>query len=172
MNNIDEPLFENNLLNTPKTIEEEDFLPEKINDLVNNQMFAILCTQGEMQPYGSIIAYAVTEDLSKAVFATPINTRKYNLLSNCNKIALVIDDRSKYQDEITKISAVTITGKARQISQNEELESYGNLLTTKHPYLNNFTQSPSSAVFVIEFIRYFYVTRFQEVKQWTPKVNT
>ena len=38
---------------------------EKIKKLVSEQFFFILSTQGEGQPYGSLIAYAFKDDLKK-----------------------------------------------------------------------------------------------------------
>ena len=34
-----------------------------IEKLVNSQMYAVLCTQGEGQPYGSLVAFAFSDDL-------------------------------------------------------------------------------------------------------------
>ncbi len=46
-------------------------LDGKIRPLVETQPFAVLCTQGQGRPYGSLVAYAMTQDLAHAVFATP-----------------------------------------------------------------------------------------------------
>ena len=67
-----------------------------IRKLVEGQPYAVLCTQGQGQPYGSLVAYAVTPDLAFAVFATPRATRKFRLLSECDRVALLIDNRSRF----------------------------------------------------------------------------
>lgn len=153
---------------SPVIINDDKFLPSKIKILVENEMFAILCTQGENQPYGSIIAYSTNDDLTKIIFATPVNTRKYSLLSSCSNIALVIDDRSKFQNNLQQISAVTITGKARQLVDELELKQYSHMLIDKHCCLKDFLNSKTSAVFVIESLKYFYVEKFQQLNQWKP----
>ena len=61
----------------------------RIQRLVEGQPYGVLCTQGEGQPYGSLVAFAFSESLEQAVFATPITTRKYRLLSACEHVALV-----------------------------------------------------------------------------------
>ena len=90
----------------------EASLPERIRDLVEGEPYAVLATQGDQQPYGSVIALAVGADLAQAAFCTSRATRKYGLLERCDRVALVIDDRSKHGDDIRRVSAVTATGRA------------------------------------------------------------
>jgi len=45
------------------------------------QPYAVLCTEGRGQPYGSMIAFAANQELNTVVFATPVATRKFRLLS-------------------------------------------------------------------------------------------
>ena len=49
---------------------------EKIKKLISEQFFFILCTQGEGQPYGSLIAYAFQDNLKKFFFATSSNSHE------------------------------------------------------------------------------------------------
>ncbi|MDO8834221.1 MAG: pyridoxamine 5'-phosphate oxidase family protein, partial [Vicinamibacterales bacterium] len=58
-------------------------LGRTIRRLLDGQRYGVLCTQGQGQPYGSLVAYATTPDLDSAVFATQKATRKYRLLSEC-----------------------------------------------------------------------------------------
>ena len=41
---------------------------EKIKKLASEHFFFILCTQGDNQPYGSLIAYAYKNDLKNLFF--------------------------------------------------------------------------------------------------------
>jgi hypothetical protein len=34
--------------------------------------------------------------------------------------------------------------------------------------MKSFVESPSTALFRVQAIRFLFVTRFQEVRQWTP----
>ena len=61
---------------------------ERIRGLMAAQPFAVLCTQGGGQPYGSVIAYAFDPDLRSFVFGTPVATRKYRLLGQCEHLVL------------------------------------------------------------------------------------
>jgi uncharacterized protein YhbP (UPF0306 family) len=171
MSNHDEPAlgpeFELELERAP----EDPSLPDRIRRLVADERFAVLCTQGQRQPYGSVVAFALSDDLSAAVFATPMTTRKYRLLSECDRVALVVDNRGKYPHDMMKVEAITATGVAVQLKPGLELDRWAELLTARHPYLRSFVRAPSTALFRIDIVRYLYVTRFQEVRQWIPVLD-
>jgi nitroimidazol reductase NimA-like FMN-containing flavoprotein (pyridoxamine 5'-phosphate oxidase superfamily) len=141
---------------------------ESIHALVAGELFAVLCTQGEGQPYGSVVAFAFDDDWRSFLFATSRATRKFHLLSQCDRVALVVDNRGKFPGDLMKVEAVTITGKAQEIESGSKFDEWARLLTTRHPYLKSFVESPSTALLRIEAIRFLYVTRFQEVHQWIP----
>jgi nitroimidazol reductase NimA-like FMN-containing flavoprotein (pyridoxamine 5'-phosphate oxidase superfamily) len=143
-------------------------LTERLEHLLHSQKYAVLATQGEGQPYASLIAFAVADDLSAATFATPVATRKYHLLTNCDRVALFIDSRSEGSDDMMTIQAATATGRAVQLEHGAEWDSWSKRLVDRHPHLDRFVTSPTSALFRIDFIRFFHVTRFQEVHQWRP----
>ena len=141
---------------------------ECIHGLVEEERFAVLCTQGEGQPYGSVVAFAFEPDLRSFVFATPKATRKFRLLSECDRVALVVDNRGKFPEDLMKVGAVTITGTAQQLEPGPAAEDWARLLLARHPYLKAFVDSPSTALFRVDTVRFLYVTRFQEVRQWIP----
>lgn len=143
-------------------------LDKVITRLVGSQPYGVLCTQGRGQPYGSLVAYAMTPELDSAVFATQKATRKYRLLTECAQVALVVDNRSALPSELMNVEALTATGHAHEVSEGPEFELWSRLLTDRHPYLNTFVRSPSCGLFRIDFVRYLHVTRFQEVRQWVP----
>ena len=168
MNSLDEPLFEIEFEQTKFPPSQNPGLRDRIRRLVSQQSFCVLCTQGENQPYGSLIAYAFSDDLKQLFFTTPVATRKYKLLSECPQVALVIDSRCQHQDDMTQVDAVTITGRATQIESGSDYEQGIAMLKHRHPYLAGFLDSASTALFRIDVVRYFHVTRFQEVSQWIP----
>jgi len=147
---------------------EEPAVLESIQALVHHEPFAVLCTQAGGQPYGSLVAFAFSEDLKSFVFATPVATRKYRLLSECDHVALLVDDRGRFPDDMMKVSAVTVTGRASQVQPGADFERWAGLLTARHPHLKAFVRAPSTALFRVDVVRYLHVTRFQEVRQWIP----
>jgi len=144
---------------------------ECIQRLVEAEPFGVLCTQGGGQPYGSVVAFAFSQDLKTFVFATSVATRKYRLLSGCDRVALVIDNRGRFPDDLMKVSAVTVTGRARQLDPVPEHEQWSGLLTERHPYLQSFVDAASTALFRVDVVRFLHVTRFQEVRQWIPAID-
>ena len=44
-------------------------LQQHIGRLIKRQLYAVLCTQGQSQPYGSLVAFAASEDLKSIVFS-------------------------------------------------------------------------------------------------------
>ncbi|MDZ7333266.1 MAG: pyridoxamine 5'-phosphate oxidase family protein [candidate division KSB1 bacterium] len=168
MKSLNEPNFKIEIEPNKLPASQDSDLRERIRRLVSQQLFCVLCTQGESQPYGSLIAYAFSDDLKQFFFTTPVATRKYKLLSQCRQVALVIDSRSQHQDDMTQVEAVTITGKATEIRSGRDYEQGIARLKSRHPYLAGFLDSASTALFRIDVVRYFHVTRFQEVSQWIP----
>ena len=141
---------------------------ECIRSLIEDEPFTVLCTQGGGQPYGSVVAFAYSPDLEALVFATPRATRKFRLLSECDRVALVVDNRDKFPGDLMKVGAVTITGKAQRVRPGAQFDHWAQLLVARHPYLKSFVESPSTALFRVDVVRCLYVTRFQEVRQWIP----
>ena len=100
---------------------DSSLLPTTIKNLGNQQQYGILCTQGNGQPYGSMMVYTVSDDLKFGAFCTPITTRKFQLLSKCKRVSIVIDNRDHYANDVTKIEAITATGIADRLLKGAEL---------------------------------------------------
>ena len=167
----DEPVLGPEFNRPPADGHEEPPLPERIQQLVNDQLYAVLCTQGEGQPYGSVVAFAFSPDLTTAVFATQVATRKYRLLMACEQVALVVDNRPTHPDDLMKTEAITATGRAYQLEPGQMFDHWAGQLTARHPYLAAFVASASCALFRVEIVRFFHVVRFQEVQQWIPTAS-
>ncbi len=168
MNRDDEPVLGPHPQGDGSSDRADPPLAERIRRLVTSQPYAVLCTHGEDQAYGSLVAVAFTRDLRAAVFATPIATRKYRLLSEHDRVALVVDDRPERQLDMMQVQAVTVTGRAHRLEEGPLFDSCAELLVGRHPQLRGFVRSESCALFRVEIIRYFHVVRFQEVNQWVP----
>lgn len=167
MNRDDEPVLE--AASPGQGEPESTSLVESIRRLVTTQPYGVLATHGDGHAYGSLVAFAFSEDLRRAYFATPIATRKYRLLSEHDRIALVVDDRPDHVDQMMEVEAVTVTGSASEVPQGPEREVGTEELVARHPQLRSFFAADSCAVFEIEVFRYFHVSRFQEVRQWVPE---
>jgi hypothetical protein len=144
------------------------FTQDRIRTLVTGQPYSVLCTQSQSQPYGSLVAFAASDDLKTLVFSTPVSTRKYRLLTECAHVALLIDSRSNSPENMMGIEAVTATGRAHVVAPGPEFDGWAALLTARHPHLAKFVHAESSALVRVQVVRYLHVCRFQEVHQWVP----
>jgi nitroimidazol reductase NimA-like FMN-containing flavoprotein (pyridoxamine 5'-phosphate oxidase superfamily) len=168
MDRYDEPALEPLQNGGPGTESVASAVRERIRALLVGQPFAVLCTQGESQPYGSVIAFAFSEDLRSVAFCTPVATRKYRLLSQCERAALVVDSRCQHLDNMMEVEALTATGRAVELERGPEYERWAARLIARHPQLKAFVAAPTSALFRLDIVRYLHVSRFQEVHQWLP----
>jgi hypothetical protein len=169
MNDFRDASNQSNVSAVPQSFEPERLdIQDILRHLIGNQFYAVLCTQGQSQPYGSLVAFAVSDDLKQIVFSTPIESRKYRLLAESDQAALVIDSRSISSDDLMKIEAVTATGRARTVPFGPEFEHFAGILVDRHPKLHDFVNSESIALVCIEVNQYFHVGRFQKLRQWTP----
>ena len=164
----DEPILDTASDRDSQRSRQRETIKQRISSLLQEQPFCILCTQGEGQPYGSLIAFACSGDLRHLYFSTPKATRKHRLLSECRQVALVVDSRSSHTKDMKRISAVTITGKAVPLVKTNESDTAKKLLKSRHPYLAEFLDAESTALYRVDTVRYLHVTRFQEVTQWIP----
>jgi nitroimidazol reductase NimA-like FMN-containing flavoprotein (pyridoxamine 5'-phosphate oxidase superfamily) len=142
---------------------------DRLRLLDKTQMHAVLATDSEGQPYTSLIAYALTPDMKKVVFATPRATRKFkNILKN-RLVSLLIDTRSNTERDYMDAESVTILGNAYSLRRGKKLSDLAEILKKKHPELIEFIDSPETAIVCIEISQCIHVTRFQSVSEWHAK---
>lgn len=168
MTNIDKPQPGGQMNKSDTDSESTLSVESRIRRLVKDQLYGVLCTQSDGQPYGSMVAFAFTEDLKHVVFGTPKATKKYEILMTCKNVALVVNNMNRHPDDLMKVEALTATGRASEITSTEPANRWAEVLLQRHPYLEAFIVSPSTALFEVEMGRYFFVSSFQEVSQWEP----
>ena len=146
-------------------MEKTAALLNDLRELFSSQKLAVLSTQDHGQPYGSLVAFAATDDLKTLMFATTRATRKYANIGSDARVAMVIDNRSNEERDFNQALAVTAVGEAAEAG---EPERQGLLRTylAKHPYLKEFVASPSCAFLKITVSKYSLVTRFQDVREF------
>ena len=136
-------------------------LRRNLKDVLSTQRFCVLATQGEGQPYGSLVAFAETEDLKQLVFATSRDTRKFSNLMSEPRVALVIDSRSNGDSDLKNAVAVTALGLAHE-AVGDERERLARVYLAKHPGLPGFIGSPEMALCAVA-VEDYVVARFTGV---------
>lgn len=138
---------------------------EKISTLLASQQLAVLSTQRDGQPYSSLMAYAFTADLKCIMVATGRSTRKHQNLLQESRVSLLIDNRSNSANDFHAAMAVTVIGKADLVSEQER-PGYEKMYLQRHPSLEKFLASPSTAFVKIRVSHYVLVSQFQEVIEY------
>jgi len=142
--------------------EDEVQLKKLLKELFRSQLFAALATQQLARPYNNLIAFAATDDLKSILFATRRQTNKYaNLLSN-NSVSVLIDNRTNRDSDFRNAVAVTATGAAEEVKDDQD-DGLLQLYLVKHHNMEKFVHSPDSALFRIKVKMYYIVRNFQEV---------
>ena len=136
-------------------------LRRTLKEVLAAQRFCVLATQARGQPYGSLVAFAETDDLEKLVFATDRDTRKFSNLVSEPRVALVIDSRSNSDSDLRNAVAVTALGRAHEAA-GDERERLSRVYVAKHPGLAGFIGSPGMAVCAVE-VEDYVIARFDEV---------
>ena len=135
-----------------------------LKDLFSSQSLAVLATYGSGQTYGSLVAFAATDDLKHLLFATTRDTRKFDNLTHNPMVALVMDNRANQETDFHQAIAVTATGSVKE-SGAPEKDLLLKLYLSRHPYLKEFVTSPTCALLKVEVDTYYIVSNFQNVME-------
>lgn len=141
-------------------------VPDRLRVFNKNQHFSVLATNDNGQPYTSLISFAITPDMKMVIFATPKDTRKYRNILNTKEVAILIDNRSNTRKNLMATEAITIIGTARHIRRGKTRDELAALYLRKHPDLEEFIQSDTTALIVVEAKRCIHVGKFQTISVW------
>jgi uncharacterized pyridoxamine 5'-phosphate oxidase family protein len=130
------------------------------------QFFGVLATDDNGQPYTSLITFALSTDLKKAIFATPKGTRKYKNILQTKSVSFLIDNRSTARKNLLETEAITIIGTARPVRRGKVWKELAAIFLNKHPDLEEFIQSRNTALILLEATHCIHVGRFQTVTVW------
>jgi len=136
-----------------------------LNKLLNSQKFGVLATQGQGQPYASLVAFVASDDFKFLAFATQRGTRKYSNMTFEPRAAILIDNRKNTAKDISSAAAVTAVGQVRKVNKTNPLCS---LLLAKHPDITDFIKSKDCAIMCLDVSSYYFVDHFQKVTEIKP----
>ncbi len=137
------------------------------------ESFAVLATNEDGRPYTSLISFAVTPDLTKVIFATPRNTRKFKNIVDTKDVAVLVDDRSNKNKGFIETQAITVLGTAKPVRRGRPWLEYAGIFLKKHPELEEFINASTTALVVIDVTSCIHVGNFQTitVMDWNTKEN-
>jgi nitroimidazol reductase NimA-like FMN-containing flavoprotein (pyridoxamine 5'-phosphate oxidase superfamily) len=133
--------------------------------LLETQKYAVLATDNHGQPYTSLMAFSVTEDLQSFILMTERGRLKYENLMTNPRVAIMIDNRENLGSDLDEAVAVTAQGLAEEIT-GDARDEWRALCLARHPALQAFADSPTCALIRIKVTSYIVVRCFQEVIEW------
>jgi nitroimidazol reductase NimA-like FMN-containing flavoprotein (pyridoxamine 5'-phosphate oxidase superfamily) len=139
-------------------------LKESIKGILDSQKLAVLATQKDGNPYGSLVAFAATADMKTILFATTRATRKYANLLTDPGVALVIDTRTNQSADFSDAAAITVLGEVEEVAGHKRQE-FVEIYLDKHHYLKEFVESPTTALLSVKVKTYIMVNQFQNVQE-------
>ena len=149
-----------------KTTKGTMSVPERLRALNENQYFGVLATNNKGQPYTSLISFAVTPDLKTIIFATPKDTQKFKNILNTRKVSILIDNRAVTRKNLMATEAITAIGRARHVTMGKTRDRLAAIYLEKHPDMEEFVQSDTTALVAVKVARCIHVVRFQTVSFW------
>lgn len=138
-------------------------LQTEIQALCAEQFLAVLCTQYQGQPFGSLVAFTVSDDLRYLCFATERATRKYRNLTSEPRVALLIDSRRAYPDDLADACALTVIGRICDPGRTV-MAPLQTKHATRHPQLCDFLAQPTTCLLTVTVEHYDLVSHFQHVR--------
>ena len=143
---------------------EEEQVRNLIRGLLRNQRVGVLATDAENQPYTTLVGFTADEELEHIYFVTTRTTRKFAALSGNPKVSLLIDNRANESKDFREAMAVTAMGIAEEVEKSSHPDMVRRYLE-RLPQLEEFINSPTSALVRIKVRSYYLVTRFQHVME-------
>ncbi|WP_338604533.1 pyridoxamine 5'-phosphate oxidase family protein [Desulfoferula mesophila] len=147
-------------LNPPGQQAQE--LEQHLRDMAASQLFAVLSTVGEKQPYASLVAFAASTDLARIYFSTSRTTRKFNNLQRNPRAAILMDNRSNQVTDLRLAAAATAVGKVEAIGPDKEAV-FKQVFLAKRPHMGEFLDASNTARLCLHVDAYYVVSRFQSV---------
>ena len=142
-----------------------DQLQQEILQLLESQMLAVLATSDMGRPYASLVAFYSSPDMRTIYFTTPRATRKYKNVNDQPQVAFLVDSRANKAEDFHQAVAVTVLAQCEEVAEENKQEVAGPFLE-KHPYLNEFVNASTTALFAANAEKYIYVSHFQEVLEY------
>lgn len=144
----------------------DDEMITAIRALCAEQYIAVLCTQYQGQPFGNLVAFAISDDYRYLCFPTDRNTRKFRNLDADPRVALLIDSRHGYPDDLRDAHALTVSGRVVMPDDTVQSSLRATFLV-RHPQFHAFMALPTTVLMVIMAAQYDLVSDFEQVRTLT-----
>ena len=146
-------------------MQDDNQVRQRLTDLFAGQRLAVVSTnQPDGHPYASLVAFTASEDLKYMYFATSRATRKYANLQKDARVAMLVNNSRNQSSDFYQAIAATGVGYAVELS-GDAAQAARRRHVDRHPYLEDFVNSPSCAIFQVTLQTYYLVENFQNVTE-------
>jgi uncharacterized pyridoxamine 5'-phosphate oxidase family protein len=128
----------------------------------------VLATEGDGQPYASLVAVTPMDDFLHLIFATYRNTSKYRNLVKNGKVAILFENRSTISVSQPDISVLTAFGFAKEVDI-VDFDEVQRAHLSRHPELESFFLSADCALFQVKVNAYQMVRSIDDINWWNIK---
>jgi hypothetical protein len=140
-------------------------IKEFIEGILGTTGFAVLATEGNVQPHASLVAITPLGSCKQLVFATYRNTLKYRNINTNSKIAVLFESECRNEENVMERIVLTILGYTKEISIAENEAAYQAHLK-RHPEMEYFMLSSDCALIMVFAQSYQVVKGIYEIR-WT-----
>ena len=138
-----------------------------LRELLLSRFVGVLTTTDAAVPRPCLVGYVATPDLTTLVFVTPRQTRKFANIERNPAVAFLVDNRQNTVADVREAVAATAFGEARELL-GAEREDHLPPFVQRHPSLDEFARSPTSAMIGISVRSFELVWQFQNVLEIQP----
>ena len=136
-----------------------------VKELLDSQIFGILSSYMNEQPYSNLMAFIPYDNYKSLIFVTARTTRKYFNLKKHPEASMFIDNRRNKSSDCLNAKGVSACGKVYELTPSDETDKIIEHYLNIHPALESFIQSPTVAIFKLKVNTYYFVENFQEVTE-------
>lgn len=145
-------------------MDDIDLTRNRIRRLLESQKLGVLATQERGHPYTCLMAFSYSQDLSRLLFATSEATRKFANLTANPGVSMLFDSRPFKNEDFKRVSALTAVGTAGLVGRNHA-EDLVETYLARHPYLEEFIETPTTRLFEFRIRTYTLVRAFENVSE-------
>jgi hypothetical protein len=136
-------------------------------EFLGAQKTLILATCSYTVPACNLMSFALASAECALALATPRETAKHEAMRLNPAVSLMALDAPALEQDLDRGTAVTLDGEAVEILDARERERWEVVFTEANPRLEEFVQSPRSALFRVDLLRAVSVTNFQQISEIT-----
>jgi general stress protein 26 len=146
----------------------EQEIQKNIFNVLEGQKFGIFTSVSELNdPHPTLVAYTISTNLKEIVFATPESTRKFRNIILRPHVSFFWDSRINSADDIKNAFTVSAIGEA-EILNEPQLSIAKQAYLKRHPYMEDFIETPTTRLVSVKVKRFELVSQFQNVFEYIP----